>query len=209
MKRLFLLPIAILLFGAANAAGQDGLYAPVLPDDIAFVRVINSDLNGGPVTVDLGTVRIGPIEYGAGSPYVPVRPGVYVVFSPTGRVPVTAASGSFQTVIFSHGQSFVLEDDHHDDPLRAQLVVYNLLDTGVTVEAIQPAAPLFDDLRPGQSASLALNAIPVTLRASATGGWTFDVSVELTRGDSFAVIADSAHAEGGFVVKASVDNGSR
>lgn len=195
------LMLAVLLSGAHAVVAQDGLYAPVLPGDTAFVRVMNVSTEA--VSIDLGPVRIGPVEPGSGSDYHGVRPGVYVVFAGGTRVPVTSSPQSFQTVVMTRDTAEVIEDPYHDDPLRSQLLVYNATSGAVRVDAIEPESPLFESVPPGESGSLVLNAIRVLLRSTLADGQRFDTEVQLSRGDSYALTVTGT---GVFVVKAAVRN---
>jgi len=184
---------------AGPIVAQEGLYAPVLPDDTAYVRLINA--TAAPRSIDLGTLRIGPVAPDSGSLYHPVRPGVFVVFAGRERVPVTASPKSFQTVVLLPETAFVASDSHHDDPLRSQLIVYNADTSPVRIDAVSPVAPLFERIDPGESAAIVINAIPVTVRATLGGGQTIDSELVLTRGDSYAIVVGADRA---FVVKAGV-----
>ena len=234
MKRALVVISALLMAGVA--AAQDGIYAPVLPDDIALVRVINvtgvepgAGTGGGePVTIDVGTTRIGPIPAGAGSLYYPVRPGVYVVFAAGSREPLTAGPRTFQTVVITTDRISIIEDAHHDDPLRAQLILYNAASVSLRLDAVVPSAALIDSVKPGESGVVAINAIPVSFAVSAVDAPAstadpcgcadtspailplarFDSQIDLTRGDSFAIVVTERELKlEGFVVMAGVATG--
>jgi hypothetical protein len=208
--RIFIL-IHLLL--AAAVAAQDGLYAPVLPGDTSYIRLLNAAGNGEALSVDVGTARIGPLEPFSGSDYHAVRPGVYVIFAGGNREPITARPASFYTVLVTPERIVVREDIHHEDALRSQFIVYNVSDLAVRVDAIVPQAPLFESVSPGLSQSVTINAIPVTIRVSADGqdGRSFfDMDLVLTRGDSYAVVATGTGDDlSGFLVKAGVDRPRR
>lgn len=194
-----ILMLAVLLNSAHAVSAQDGLYAPVLPGDTAFVRIVNTSETA--VTVDLGPVRIGPVQTKTGSDYAPVRPGVSVVFVANTRLPVTAAPGSFRTVVISAESAMVFDDPHHDDPLRAQFRVYNLSATTIRVDAIEPSAPLFEGIPAGEAEYLTLNAVPVLVGVTRDDGTLHHEQIEFSRGDSYSLVVMD---NGAFVVKAGV-----
>ncbi len=222
MKNALILIVTLLVANVLQA--QDGLYAPVLPDDIALVRVIyaaqgvstqGAALPGVslPISIDIGTTRIGPVSPGSGSPYYPVRPGVYVIFAGEAREPLTAATKTFHTILITAGGINIVRDTHHDDPLRSQLILYNLTAGPLRLVAVMPSAPLLEEVRPGDAGSIVINAIPVTiaaLRSNLVGEagapeHRYETSLSLERGESYAfVVTESEQTLAGFVVKAAV-----
>jgi Alginate O-acetyl transferase AlgF len=209
-----LLAIALILL-AFVAFPQDGLYAPVLPNDTALVRVINATgEEGAPVSIDIGTTRIGPVAQGVGTPYHPVRPGVYVIFANGNREALTAASETFHTVLITSGGIAIVRDQHHEDPLRSQLILYNGTSGPLRLDAIVPSAPLLAAIGPGEGDAIVINAIPVTIAAIRSGAADaadaaaedkFETSLTLERGESFAlVVAERGAALTGFVVAGEV-----
>ena len=212
-----LLIIALLLV-AAVAPAQDGLYAPVLPGDTALVRVINATGGEGEsVSIDIGTARIGPVPPETGTPYHPVRPGVYVVFANGEREPLTAAPATFHTILITANRIAVVEDTYHDDPLRSQLILYNGTSGLLRLDAIVPSAPLLEAIAPGEGGAIVINAIPVTVAAIRSGSAAadtapenrYETSLTLERGGSFAlVVAESGPALAGFVVVGDVVTGT-
>jgi hypothetical protein len=197
------------LWATPNLAAQDGLYAPVLPDDIAFVRVLNASEStaaegANTVSLDVGTTRIGPVAAGSGSDYHPVRPGIYVVFASGSRAVVEATTGTFHTVLVTPGAITVIEDEHHDDPLRAQIILYNAAAEPVRLDAVVPSAPLISPVEPLGSGSIAINAIPVTLATVSGTEMRTEFDLELTRGNSFAILVTGADALRSTVIVAGV-----
>ncbi len=213
MKNVLLILVTLLV--ASVLPAQDGLYAPVLPDDIALVRVINASGDGGaastPIGIDIGTVRIGPVFSGSGSAYRPVRPGVYVIFAGGFREPLTAATKTFHTILVTANGINILRDTHHEDPLRSQFILYNMTSGPLRLDAVVPSAPLLDEIGPGDANSVVINAIPVTVAAVRPGlagtdagpEDQYETTLTLERGDSYAlVVTESGPALTGFVVLA-------
>jgi len=221
VKRALITVAALLVVSTLQA--QDGLYAPVLPDDTALVRVINAsgdDFSPGedmPVFIDIGTTRVGPVSSGSGSVYYPVRPGVYVIFANGFREPLTAATKTFHTILITADGINNLRDTHHDDPLRSQLILYNLTSGPLRLDAIVPAAPLLDEVGTGEAGSIVINAIPVTVaafRGALAGAQAesldrYEATLHLERGESYAlVVTQNGPGLTGFVVTAAVSTGA-
>ena len=210
MKNALLIIVTLLVTSVLPA--QDGLYAPVLPDDTALVRVINATGDEG-TAIDIGTTRIGPVSPGTGSAYHPVRPGVFVIFANGFREPLTAATKTFHTILITADGISIVRDTHHDDPLRSQLILYNMTSGPLQLDAVVPSAPLLDEVSPGDAGSITINAIPVTiaaLRSDLVGADAgsedqYETSLTLERGDSYAlVVTENGPVLTGFVVTAGV-----
>jgi hypothetical protein len=209
-----MLALLLLLVTPLAPFAQDGLYAPVRPEDTALVRVVHAAPDSlAPVTIDVGTTRFAEVSAGFGTPFRPVRPGVYVVMAYGHREALTAANGTFHTVLVSPAGITVVADTYHDDPLRAQLVLYNLTGQPVRLDAVEPEARLIDSVLPGESGTRVINAIPVRLAVTPVEGADgdrdrYDVTLELTRGSSYSlVVSDGPNGVTGFTVLARVEGG--
>lgn len=216
--------VLVVLGGSAGAlAAQDGLYAPVRPEDTALVRVIHVNWASGaaPVTVDAGNTRFAAVAAGSATPYRPVRPGVYVIMAYGRREALTAANGTFHTVLISPNRITILRDTWHEDPLRAQLVLYNATTAPLRLDAVVPEATLMAEVTPGSSGTRVVNAITVTLAASrighapeASGGGAgpravWETSLDLARGASYGlVVGETEDGLVGFTVAAEVAAGA-
>ncbi len=211
MKKALLIIVTLLVTSVLPA--QDGLYAPVLPNDTALVRVINAS-GDAVAAIDIGTTRIGPMSPGSGSAYHPVRPGIYVIFANGFREPLTAAAKTFHTILIAADGINIVRDTHHDDPLRSQLILYNMTSGPLRLHAVVPSAPLLEEVKPGDAGSITINAIPVTiaaLRSDLVGAGAgsedqYETSFTLERGNSYAlVVTENGPALTGFVVIAGVE----
>lgn len=191
-----------------NLLARDGLYAPSRPDDEALVRVVNVSDSAMSRTVDAGPVRFHPKDPGVTGPYRPVSPGVYLLGDPAGTV-LTPERQSFVTIIVGHdaespGAVSVFRDEAHDDPARAQLVLYNLTTQPVELVVAPSETVVFDDVAPESSRAIAVNAVSVDLivrhRASRESRSRHDqaVSLSLSRGASVSLFA--VEDESGFRV---------
>ena len=145
------------------------------------------------------------------------RPGVYVIFASGSREPLTAATKTFHTILITADGINIVRDTHHDDPLRSQLILYNLTSGPLRFDAIVPSAPLFDGVAPGGADSIAINAIPVTVAAirqppadvDGEPPDQYEATLHLERGESYAIVVmENGPALTGFVVTATVSTGT-
>ncbi|MCK4514764.1 MAG: hypothetical protein KAU31_05860, partial [Spirochaetaceae bacterium] len=129
------------------------------------------------------------------------------------REPLTAATKTFHTILITADGISIVRDTHHDDPLRSQLILYNITSGPLQLDAVVPSAPLLDEVSPGDAGSITINAIPVTiaaLRSDLVGADAgsedqYETSLTLERGDSYAlVVTENGPALTGFVVTAGV-----
>ncbi|MFW5828282.1 MAG: alginate O-acetyltransferase AlgF, partial [Alkalispirochaeta sp.] len=156
----FRLAIAIIGFavGTAAAFGQDGLYAPSVPEDAALVRVVNLHQSDDSPRLDMGRRRFSSLVPGTVGPYRPVPPGIHILGG-AGGVEFTPQPGRFYSVVFGPDNALtVLPDTAHTDPARAQLVLYNFTDTAVDLAAEPGDTVILEGVEPDQSRSIAVNA---------------------------------------------------
>ncbi len=215
--------VGLLVAGGGSATAQDGLYAPVRPDETALVRVVhlNSDDQSARVTIDVGNTSYADVHAQDGTAYRPVRPGVFVVLAYGHREALTATTGTFYTAVVSPDGITILSDTYHDDPLRAQLVLYNLTSAPLRLDAVVPEATLLEAVAPGASGTRVINAIPVTLAVkgttgadsagnAASGGTAagtdrFEIALQLERGASYGIMVQRKPGGlAGLVLKAAV-----
>ncbi len=200
MKSVALL-VAGMIAVSAIAVAQEGLYAPALPEDAALVRVAN--LSG----TDVNVLDIGPLRYavpgpGTVGPYRTVRPGIFIVGLRDRTVLFSPEPRSFTTVVLTpDGGTVALVDQVHTDPARAQLVFYNFSGRPMSFESLQPAAVFAPVVASGDTYTVVVNAIAVTIAAKTDDVVYVSEEVTLSRGSSFSLFADST---GGFLGEAVV-----
>ena len=192
----------------AVAYGQEGLYGSSAPEDASMVRVISAATGDESITIDVGPVRFPDIEPRTGTPYRPVQPEIYLLFSRTSREIFSPERAQFYTIITTGDRVLVFHEDRHTDPARAQIVFYNLTGASGGLDAVVPEATLVEPVAPDGSAVRVINAIPVTLAATGADGRTVSDGIDITleRGASYGVVAITT-ADGTvelFIVEASV-----
>ncbi len=189
----FRLAIAIigLVVSAASVFGQEGLYAPSVPEDAALVRVVNLHRNGDSPRLDMGRERFSPQGPGTVSPYRPVPPGIHILGG-AGGVEFMPQPGRFYSVVFGPENALtLLSDEAHTDPARAQLVLYNFTDSVVDLVAVPGNTVILEGVAPDQSRSIAVNAISVSLVVRAGGEDLDRRELAMERGESYGVFATS------------------
>jgi hypothetical protein len=184
-----------LALSALPAAGQPdtGVYGPAAPENAGFVRVFNGDPSREAVELPIGPRRYGPIAFGEVTAYRPIRGGVFLLQSGGGEAELIVRPDTYTTILLGPGEVTVVSDDRHEDPARAQLVLYNVAGAGgVDLVVLPGGAPVFQDVPAGGSRARAVNAVPVELGLRGEGDTGVDLEpVDLTRGDSFGVFVVS------------------
>ncbi len=173
---------------------QTGVYGPAAPENAGFVRVFNGDPSRGEAAeLPVGPRRFGPIALGEVTAYRPIRGGVFLLRSGGGEAELIVRPDAYTTVLLGSEEITVISDERHEDPARAQLVLYNGADAGgVDLVVLPDGAPVFRDVPAGASRARAVNAVTVQLGLRAEDGAAVDLGpLDLTRGDSFGVFVVS------------------
>jgi hypothetical protein len=198
----------VLVALAVPLSAQQSVYGSFAPEDAALVRIVNVDHSREEVSMDLGRRRFGPLEYGSVSPYRPVAPALYVTTLGEEEQEILATAGSYLSVILSPEGVSVLEDTEHDDPARAQLVLYNLTSVDEATLLVLPGEQtVISHVPPMGAASRGVNAVTARLAVESEGERIADLGdVALRRGESFSVFVypagDRIHTR---VVEATVE----
>lgn len=177
----------------AGAQSDTGVYGPAAPENAGFVRVFNGDPSREAVELPIGSRRYGPIAFGEVTAYRPIRGGVFFLRSGGGEAELIVRPDTYTTVLLGSGEINVISDERHEDPARAQLVLYNAADAGnMDLVVLPEGTPVFEDVPAGASRSRAVNAVDVELALRAEGAAAVDLErLELTRGDSFGIFVVS------------------
>ncbi len=191
--RSFVLLMVIGFSATFPASAQDGLYAPSRPEDAALVRVVNVSPDSPSPVIDAGPIRFGERDPFTSGPYRPLPVGVYLLGDPDDTV-FTPEARSFVTIVAGYDRGdprklILFEDEPHDDPARAQLVLYNLAEVAVSLLVADGEVPVFPDVPPAESRAVAVNAVSVDLEVRDAHGASQTVSVSLSRGASFSLFA--------------------
>ncbi|MFW5695071.1 MAG: alginate O-acetyltransferase AlgF [Alkalispirochaeta sp.] len=186
-RRAIAFALAGIALGGVPVFGQDGLYAPRVPDDAALVRVANLHGSDDSPRLDVGRERFAPRAAGDVGPYRAVPPGVYILGG-AGGVDFTPEPGRFYTIIVDHnGELTVLQDEAHTDPARAQLVLYNFSDSPADLVAVPGDTVIFEEVSSGRSETIAVNAVSVELSVRSDGEEHARRKLDLERGESYAL----------------------
>ena len=189
MRTGFLLCVLVLLSSVAAAQTDGGVYGPAAPENAGFVRVAHADHTRGELDLPIGPRRFGPLSFGEVSPYRPLRAGIFLLRSGGAEAELIVQSDSYTTVLLGEGRITVVSDERHDDPARAQIVLYNARADGpVDLIVVPDGPPVFEGVAPGTSAARAVNAVTVRLavRAGAVSAEPL-APIQLSRGNSFGV----------------------
>ncbi|MFP4561840.1 MAG: alginate O-acetyltransferase AlgF [Spirochaetia bacterium] len=190
MTRVLIGLFGVFLAAAPLAAQDEGLYGSKAPEDAAFVRIINSGTDTLP-RLPVGAVRfarLAPLEV---SPYKVLTPGVLIIKARDGQVDIAAGAREYYTVAVSDAGPKVFQDRRHDDPLKAQLILYNLTDISpINLKTADGGSEVISGVQAGESASIAVNPVRTGLslfegeKELETAG-----SVDMEAGQSYGIFA--------------------
>jgi hypothetical protein len=159
--------------------------------DAALVRVVNLSKENATPRIDLGRERFAPLPAGEVGAYRAVPPGIYILGG-AGGLDFTPTPGQFHTIIVDQGRiQTILTDEAHTDPARAQLVLYNFADDPAGVTAVPGGAIVFDDVGPGRSETISVNAITIELSLHVAGEERLRREFDLERGESYGMFVGS------------------
>ena len=190
---------ALTLIAVPAASGQEGLYGPAVGEDTLLVRVLRVFPAGGPLEVEVGAARFGPLEYGQVSAYRPVVRDIYRIRAGAREGTLEPGTGTYYTVVVDASAVRVLPDETHRDPARAQLCLYNLSALGpIDLTTADGATRVVAAVPPGGSARAAVNAVPARLAVFAAGSLVAEVGdLGLRRGQSYSVFVLGGGRSGG------------
>lgn len=124
MRQLFVFIFTLLFMGPALAAGPDeGLYDPLPPKGSAFVRFVNTaPEQRGMYARGVRYADAPPLSI---TPYYAMAQGTAKFSSGSVEIEHTLKEGVFYTLIAGEYPR-VVEDAPNDQPLKAQIVLYNI-----------------------------------------------------------------------------------
>lgn len=199
--------LGLLLAAVPLSAQEGGLYGSKAPEDASFVRILNSDTSTLP-PVPVGAVRFTRLDPLEVTPYRVLSPGILIIRARDGEVDIAAGAGEYYTVIVSDDGPRVFQDRRHDDPLRAQLILYNLTGISpVTLKTADGRTDVIAGVQSGESASIAVNPVKTRL-ALFTGEEELEKvgSIDMDAGQSYGIfVIDRSDALEVLVEKAEVD----
>lgn len=189
-KRQAKLVGVVILIGAfvfRIGAQESGLYGPESSGTDAFVRVLNATSTAELASLDLGTYEYESV--GLVTPYRRVPSGIFIASAGSHSAEVVAPRSAYVTVAVTDAAISVIRDARHDDPARAQLVLYAVA-AGAPVSLVtgNGEVTVIDGVSPGRSQAIAVNAVPVNLAVVSDEqilGTT--ERINLRRGQSYSV----------------------
>jgi len=171
---------------------QESVYGPSAPPGAGFVRVFLAAPPSATATMDIGNVSFGPVTGGSVTPYRPVDEGLYLLRLPGRETELFARAGAYQTVLVTPEKIVVIADRSHDDPAKAQLVLYNsTAESAATLMTADAEQTVISAIPPMAGSAIVVNAVEVTFAVSLGGGSSPRVApvspFPLRRGASFSV----------------------
>ncbi len=174
---------------AQEGTTPEGLYGPPAGENTLLVRVVRAVPSGGPLVLDVGAVRFGPLEYAQVSPYRPVVRDIYRIRAGTREGILEPGEESYYTIVIGPEGVRVFADLTHRDPARAQLYLYNLSSLpAVGLSTADGRTRIVPPLPPGGSGQAAVNAVAARLGVFAGGALVAEVGdLGMRRGQSYSV----------------------
>ena len=181
--------------GPATADDVDAaLYIPAPPADSAFVRFARGTREQEESAPRIDGRRLAPVPFGEAGDYVVVAGGGHRIRFAGHDETVVFAPGGFYTLAVAcnacPGGLLVLTDESDLDRAKALLSLYNLGDAAsVSLETVEGSLPVIQAITPGAAGSRIVNAIRVSLAATA-GDLRIESfpAVVLERGSAYSVL---------------------
>jgi hypothetical protein len=168
-------------------AQEPGLYGAEADESAALIRVLNATSQETLESVRIGPTRLEPVELF--SSYRAIRTGIYIAAAGGGTVDVVAEGGLYSTIVVTDDGLRVHRDPRHDDPARAQLILYAAAaPDSVSLVTGDGAVTVIPSVEVGESAEVVVNAVSVEL-AIVTEDEIVGVldSLALQRGQSYGI----------------------
>ena len=164
MKRRSIL-VGLMLLGVLPALAQDqGIYAPEVPDNYSFVRVVDMAGTEG-ASGTLSGVSFTTGQSGA-SDYIAVAPGPSSLVVDAQSWSVQLPEAKILTIAYrAEGEPVVLEDEVSDDPTKATLALYNFgsADAGMST-FLKQDVEILPGTAPGSAAYRAINSATIPIK---------------------------------------------
>ena len=188
---LLMLFMCGVLAGVPELSAQEApdVYGPPAPRNAGFIRLVNAGTPGNTISTTIGSRSYGPLAFGDVTPYRPVRSGIYLATVAGARGEVIVSPDSYHTVAAGGDEIRVISDTRHEDPARAQLVLYNLLPSGRADLLVAPnGTAVIQDVDAGTAEARAVNAVTAGFTVLGPSGARISAGeLELSRGDSFGI----------------------
>lgn len=179
-------------FAAAQAGGEDALYAAQAPDGAAFVRVVNADTRGKVSDITIGDKTIKEVEPLEASPYIFQMKGDYPVNVAGHTRTIHLAPNQYYTLVLTDsGELKVLKDKTFDNPRKALISFYNLTtESSLALKTSDGKVAVIKSVPPMQAKNREINAVKIALASFSNDQVLAKTDpVNLQRGKVFSVFA--------------------
>lgn len=192
MRTAFLVVISFIFAVSVVRAGEGALYAAEAPDGASFIRVVNADASGSLAQAEIGGKVIKEVEPLAASSYIYLPAGTYQLKVAGRAIPVQMDKNEFHTVVvLDSGETKVLKDIAFDNPRKALLSFYNLMDEGgVSLRTADGKVAVIESVDSLNVDNREINAVKIMLGAFKSGEPLAKTPlISLQRGKVFSVFA--------------------
>jgi alginate O-acetyltransferase complex protein AlgF len=154
---------ALALIAGLSVPAQAGLYPPAAPPGSAFVRVFNGSGQSG-VNAQIGDKSVPAVPAMAASSYVFLAPGEYPAKVGGSTQALQLDGGRCYTAALQGNTVTPFEQDCFDNPLKALISVFNLVDgSTLSVKASAGGPAIVDAVDGGTSGHREVNPTKATL----------------------------------------------
>lgn len=154
---------ALALIGGLSIPAQAGLYPPAAPPGSAFVRVFNGGSQPG-VSAQIGDKSLPAVPAMAASNYVFLAPGEHPAKVGGSTRTLQLDGGRCYTAALQGNTVTPFEQDCFDNPLKALISVFNLVDgSTLSVKASASGPAIVDAVGGGNSGHREVNPTKATL----------------------------------------------
>lgn len=175
-----------LLSSLALAFAQDDLYGPETPDDIAWIRVLNTGAE--PVTAWIAGSELVAEPLSATS-YTPVDPGEGSVEVQGEPVSYEAAAGQFLTLALTADGGVFVADPALRDVSRGLLGLMNLTERPALSLLTQGGDTVVSDVAPGEAHAVTISPAQTALLVTGADGTLAEVESSLfDRAQAYTVV---------------------
>jgi alginate O-acetyltransferase complex protein AlgF len=186
-----LIAMTFIALGAALTsrahAGDEGVYGAAAPPDSAYIRVFNDSASPDfeAKIADKDLTEIAP--YGA-SEFVFLPPGKYTLNAGRVSEAVTLKPTRYYTAVVDDHSLRLIDNDKYSNHLKAQLIVYNLIEGTSMSLKTSDGRPVVESIGPNAFGAREVNAVKAAFTLYNGGTKVADVRPEvLERGHVFSL----------------------
>ena len=150
--------LALVCMAPVGILSAQTLYGAQVDSDAAAARIFNATQHTiEDIQIASHALSVDMLELSA---YHPIAPGIHFARIEDREIELIAHSNQYYTIVSSDEQLTIFSDVPHDNPLKAQIYLYNLLDArSCSLRAGDDDIVVFADIPAGESQQIAVNPV--------------------------------------------------